>query len=139
MDPKGQVSAVGKLGSSMLLFIEAFDPEAPDWQAEAFRVGKQIGVERRDVRRFMNHPGVIRKLKFREEYGMDDVTANRLKRKMFWMSMMDDQIAEAKDRLRASELWGKSEGDFVHRVEANVNVAKDLDNKLTEALEKDDG
>ena len=102
----------------MLLFIEAFEPDAPDWGKEALRVGKQIGIRPWEVRQFMNHPGVIRKLKFREEYGMDDITANRLKRKEFWMAMMNNTVAEDKDRLRASELWGRSEGDFVHRVEA---------------------
>lgn len=144
---KEPVSAVKrKLTPKTLLFIEAFNPEADDWQVEAIRAGKQVGYAPNYVRKMvMNNANVIRELKHREEYGMSQVERDRKLRKDFWRDTMEgigvtgkDGI-EMKDRLRASELWGKSEGDFIHRIEADVNVAKGLEEKLTKALEEDDG
>lgn len=127
-----------RLTPKMLMFIEAFDPEAPDWRKEAIRAGGQVGYSPKYVRKIvMNNHYVIRELKHREEYGMSRVERNRKVRQEFWEETMDDRAVEMKDRLRASELWGKSEGDFVHKVEADVRVAKDLEEKLDQALQEE--
>jgi hypothetical protein len=36
---------------------------------------------------------------------------------------MQDMKADLKNRLRASELLGKSEADFIERIEANINIS----------------
>ena len=49
--------------------------------------------------------------------------ADREARQMFWTETMLDGGAAMRDRLKASELLGKSEGDFLDRVEAGVQIA----------------
>ena len=43
--------------------------------------------------------------------------SNRQQRQQFWSDTMNDTEIDMKDRLRSSELLGKSEKDFVDRVE----------------------
>lgn len=46
--------------------------------------------------------------------------ADREARQKFWTNVMNDVCAEMRDRLRASELLGKSQADFIAKVEAQV-------------------
>ncbi|NCB17669.1 MAG: terminase small subunit [Synergistales bacterium] len=48
---------------------------------------------------------------------LNPLVANREERQSFWSSVMRDRESDPKDRLRASELLGKSEGDFLDRIE----------------------
>jgi len=48
-----------------------------------------------------------------------DVARRKAERMMFWMETMDAETLEMKDRLRASELSGKADGDFVERVQVD--------------------
>lgn len=43
-------------------------------------------------------------------------------RQQFWSSVMQDRDQEMKDRLRASELLGKRQGDFIERSESRVEI-----------------
>lgn len=54
---------------------------------------------------------------------------NREERQQFWTRMMDSETATNSDKLRASELLGKSEADFTD----NVNQALKQPAPLTEA------
>ena len=42
--------------------------------------------------------------------------ASRQRRQEFWSGVMEDDAKEMKDRLRASELLGKSEADFTEKI-----------------------
>lgn len=53
----------------------------------------------------------------REESESRERIADRQQRQFFWTSIMRGEEQEMKDRLRASELLGKSEGDFLERTE----------------------
>lgn len=125
--------------AKQLIFFENFDTGAEDWTKEAQRAGKKAGYRACDIRKMMKSPKIIREIKYREEYGMSEVEKHRRDRIDFWRTIMGDVQCEAKDRLRASELWGKHEGDFVHRIDANVKVAQDLEEKLCKALEEENG
>lgn len=62
------------------------------------------------------------------------LVADRQARQEFWTRTMYDETEDTKQRLRASELLGKSEGDFTERqkIKADVNT-HDYDlTKLTE-------
>ena len=48
--------------------------------------------------------------------------ADREQRQAFWTATMFDEDTDMKHRLKASELLGKSEGDFIERNEVNTNV-----------------
>ena len=45
--------------------------------------------------------------------------ADAKERQEFWTSMMRDEMQETKDRLKASELLAKKQGDFIERHEVN--------------------
>lgn len=47
--------------------------------------------------------------------------ANRKERQQFWTAMMDNKKAGAGNRLRASELLGRSEADFTDKVQHGVD------------------
>lgn len=52
--------------------------------------------------------------------------ATRKKRQEFWTGTMNDDNAQMPDRLRASELLGKSEADFVEKtINLNVDIPTD--------------
>ena len=48
--------------------------------------------------------------------------ADAVERQTFWTSVMRDRNAEMRDRLKASELLGRSGGDFIERVEAENTI-----------------
>lgn len=52
-----------------------------------------------------------------ERVEADPAIKTREDRQRFWSRMMDDKEEAARDRLKASELLGKSQGDFVERHE----------------------
>ena len=66
----------------------------------------------------------------------DPKLAKRLERKYFWSAMMRDESMPPLARLKASELLGKVEGDFVERVEVKHNTAEMLTPILTAARER---
>lgn len=43
-------------------------------------------------------------------------------RQLFWSKVMQDNEQDMKDRLRASELLGKRQGDFIERSESRVEI-----------------
>ena len=47
--------------------------------------------------------------------------ATREQRQEFWTAVMNDCDTAMKDRLKASELLGKSEGDFTDKIQANIS------------------
>jgi len=62
--------------------------------------------------------------------------ATRSERRGFWTKVMNDVEADMSDRLRASELLGKSVGDFIEK-RINVNADERLPKNCTpEQLEK---
>lgn len=48
--------------------------------------------------------------------------ANVRERQMFWTDMLRNEDIQPKDRLKASELLGKSQGDFLERHESAVHI-----------------
>lgn len=56
-------------------------------------------------------------IKARQDKRLSLVIASREQRQAFWSEVMNDENLFMKDRLRASELLGRSEGDFLDRHE----------------------
>lgn len=52
----------------------------------------------------------------------NNLLATREQRKEFWTAIMNDDSTDLKHRLRASELLGKSEGDFTDRKEIRTDI-----------------
>lgn len=59
--------------------------------------------------------------------------ANRQERQEFWSKTMRNEEMELRDRLRASELLGKSEADFVERREVDMNATVNVFDAETRA------
>lgn len=60
--------------------------------------------------------------------------ANRQQRQQFWTSMMSDENASNGDKLRASELLGRSEADFTDNIKRTDDSASPLDEAERQAL-----
>lgn len=47
--------------------------------------------------------------------------ANKIDRQTFWTNTMNNSVESMRDRLRASELLGKSEADFTEKIEHSTS------------------
>ncbi len=51
----------------------------------------------------------------REEKRVNSLILSREQRQVFWSTVVQDEDADMRDRLKASELLGRSEGDFLEK------------------------
>lgn len=65
---------------------------------------------------------VVELIRAREKEALNPYIATRTKRQEFWSTVMFDGDEDMRNRLKASELLGKSEGDFIDRVELGGRV-----------------
>ena len=61
-------------------------------------------------------------IRSRQDKAKREFVANREQRQAFWTKTMQDITATLRDRLKASELLGRSEGDFLDRIAHTVTV-----------------
>lgn len=93
-------------------FIEAFNGNATAAaRAAGYRHPDRIGS------RLMTRPEIKSAILSREAAFTDETIATRAERQQFWSAVMRDDSVKLQDRLRASELLAKSEGDFLDRHE----------------------
>ncbi|MBQ8693200.1 MAG: terminase small subunit [Synergistaceae bacterium] len=76
--------------------------------------------------RLMNNAEVIAEIKAREAKRLEPDIATREERFKFWTRAMRDEDTPMKERLKASELLGKAEGDFLERVEMEHTGSLDI-------------
>ena len=93
-------------------FIEAFNGNA----AAAARVAGYRHPDRIGSR-LMTRPAIRAAILARENEIRDAAIATRAERQQFWSAVMRDEGQPTRERLRATELLGKSEGDFLDRQE----------------------
>ena len=58
----------------------------------------------------------------RERNRQEPLIATREERQKFWTSVMLDESAEMQHRLKAAELLGRSEGDFMERLQVDSTI-----------------
>ncbi len=100
-------------------FIEAYSGNATEAALIAGyskKTAYAIGQEN------LKKPEIQNAIKQRENEVISELIAVRDERLQFWTKIMRDDLQDMKDRLRASELLGKASGDFIDKVEANVNI-----------------
>ena len=103
-------------------FIDAYTGNA----TEAARMaGYSQATAYSQGQRLLKNPDVAAAIRAREAERTSETIANREARLKFWTSVMYDETQSTRDRLRASELLAKAEGDFLERVE--VESQKSLD------------
>lgn len=108
---------------------------------------KTIGISRSYGQKIMRNPNVIEAMKkYNEVAEVDPKTGeksittqsvakyakSREDRQTFWLDIMNDKSVDLKERLRASELLGKSQADFMERKQVqvqsqNLNINADID------------
>ena len=95
-------------------FVEAYAGNATE---AALKAGYSPKTARSQGNENLKKPDIARAIKEREAAQLRPLIATREDRQRFWTKTMNDEGAEMRDRLRASELLGKSAGDFLERVE----------------------
>jgi phage terminase small subunit len=96
------------------MFIEVYAGNA----AEAARAaGYSERYADRYASQLMNKPEIISAIRARENERSAEAIMTREQRQIFWTSIARDTSQRIGDRLRASELLAKSEGDFIERRE----------------------
>ena len=90
--------------------------------------------------RLMNNPEIIAEIKARETKRLVPDIATREERFKFWTRAMRDEDTPMKERLKASELLGKAEGDFLERVEVehsgNLDIRGEVRLRLLELMKE---
>ncbi|GHV49859.1 hypothetical protein FACS1894216_01010 [Synergistales bacterium] len=102
------------LNTRQKAFVAAYAGNATE---AATNAGYSEGTAYSIGQRLLKHVEVAEAIRSREERETRKRIADRQARQIFWTAIMRDENAEVKDRLRASELLGKSEGDFIERTE----------------------
>jgi Phage terminase, small subunit len=95
-------------------FVELFEGNATQAALSAGyskKTAAAIGKEN------LRKPLIVAAIRARENKTIRPLIADRETRQKFWTDTMLDSEQEMKDRLKASELLGKSEGDFLDRIE----------------------
>lgn len=103
-----------KLTTRQRRFVEAYDGNATQAAIAA-------GYSEKTAR-FMGHenltkPYILAEIKARDTIRSTPLIASRAERQQFWSSVMRDKDQQMRDRLKAAELLGKSEADFIERQE----------------------
>ena len=99
-------------------FVEAYTDNAT---AAALAAGYSPKTAYSQGQRLLKKVEIITAIKKRETKALKPLIATREERQKFWTQMMVNPDAKDMDKLRASELLGKSEGDFLERREVTVS------------------
>ena len=103
-----------KLTTKQRRFVDAYDGNATQAAIAAGYSEKTapfIGAEN------LKKPKILAEIKARDTIRSTPLIASRAERQQFWSSVMRDKNQQMRDRLKAAELLGKSEADFVERQE----------------------
>lgn len=103
-----------KLTTRQRRFVEAYTGNAT---AAAIAAGYSEKTAEVIGHENLRKPKILAEIKARETIRSTPLIASRAERQQFWSSVMRDKEQQMRDRLKAAELLGKSEADFVERQE----------------------
>ncbi len=99
-----------KLTAKQQKFVDSYDG---DLKEAAEKAGLSYGY----CRRLVTKSHILQAIRERQETEIrPKLIAKRQQRQEFWTQIMNDTTANMKDRLRASELLGRSEADFTENL-----------------------
>ena len=104
-------------------FVEFYTGNATE---AAIKAGYSKDTARSIGQENLTKPDIIAAIKERETKRLVPDIATREERFKFWTRAMRDEDTPMKERLKASELLGKAEGDFLERVEVDHSGNIDL-------------
>ena len=114
-----------KLTTKQQRFVDFYDGNGTEACRKAGYKGddNSLGAQ---ANRLLRNVKIKEAIKQREEKRTRKDIATREERQKFWTGMMNDEEATETARLRASELLGKSEADFVEKreidIDTNINI-----------------
>ena len=99
-----------KLSEKQKLFVDL-------WTGEQTETARMAGYSdfRKAGNLCMNNANICQLIRAKRDAEIEPYIASRKERQKFWTETMRDQDVNIRDRLKSSELLGKSEGDFIER------------------------
>ena len=100
-------------------FVEFYDGNGTATARKAGYKGNdntlnQVAIEN------LRKPMILEAIEKRESERLSEGILDREKRQVFWSKVIEDENQKMPDRLRASELLGKSEADFIDKQEIDI-------------------
>ena len=104
-------------------FIDFYEGNATDAARKAGYKGNESTLTTM-ANKLMTKGDILEAVKARETKCNEKLIANREKRQEFWTSIMNstDKDVHVRDKLKASELLGRSQGDFIENSKSNDTV-----------------
>ncbi len=100
-------------------FVDAYQGNATE-AAIAAGYSKKTAAEQ--ASRLLKNVKIAKAIEKRAKRDAKPTIADRQKRQEFWTAVMGDKNEKMMERLKASELLGKSEGDFLERFEGKLTM-----------------
>lgn len=101
-------------------FCEAYSSNGGNAMGAAREAGyarpKQEGA------RMLENAGICAALELLRQETTNAAIATREERQSFWTAVLRDHAEDMRNRLKASELLGKSQADFIDRVDATTRI-----------------
>ena len=95
------------------------------YMGNATEAAKIAGYSEKTARsigqRLLTKDDIQKAIEQREQKQTNKLIATREQRQEFWTKIMYSEEAEMKDRLKSSELLGKSQADFTDKLEVETN------------------
>ena len=132
-----QMSKSDRLSVKQQRFIDFYDGNATQ---SAIKAGYSSKTAYSQGQRLLKKVEILNAIQIREKMTTAEAIWNREKRQAFWTQVVRDTNQKMRDRLKASELLGKSEGDFIerhqHHSEATLKSLVEDAKKLNEEVPK---
>ncbi|CAM6004907.1 unnamed protein product [Sphagnum balticum] len=109
------------LTAKQIKFIELYDGNAAEAARQAGYKGNDDTIRSAGSGN-MQKPHIVAAIQERHKKKMRSRIATREDRQAFWTKVMNDENEKMIDRLRASELLGKSEADFIDKIQHSGEI-----------------
>lgn len=107
------------LSKKQLAFIDLYDGNLEE---SAIKAGYNPISAKRTAIRNMHNATIRHLIQQKREAEIKPQVISRIERQVYWSNIMRDETNPLRDRLRASELLARSEGDFLDRVEHTGDI-----------------
>jgi len=113
-----------KLTQNQLRFADEYiiSGNATDAYKKSYTSVKKDNVARANASRLLTNANVIAYVKKRNNDIQSSKTATMQEVREFWTNVIRDDDAEMKDKIKVSELIGKSNGEFLDRLEQSGGI-----------------
>jgi phage terminase small subunit len=117
-------------------FVEVY---AGDAQRAAIEAGYPAHTAKQAGCRLMRNAEIVEAIRAREAPARKARIASREQRQAFWTRIMRSKACEIRDRLKASELLGRSEADFTDNIKGSGGMVVQVVNPYGLPPPADDG